>query len=159
MIKSSKTFTWQQKYGQRTILQQTNNFYSVDTARMIIDTFTVSKQVIKRGVSVPTWPYFYDYDIYRYWRYFGFLKQDSIIQKTYANTDSMVNKIIFASYNSQNYKPNTILSYSSAGEAKSIRRIGPTPKLPENCPARSTRAPTRSGHQKTCRWMALSSWS
>lgn len=122
MIKGTKTFTCQQKYGSRNIVQETSNYYSLDTAHLVIDTFTISKEIIKRTTRNPSWPYFWDFDIYRCWRYFGFLKQDSVIQKEYTATGQLVNKVVYGGYNTQNYRPNNIQFYSSADDTRKVTR-------------------------------------
>jgi hypothetical protein len=122
MMKSSKVFTYAQKKGARAVLQETNNYYSLDTANLVIDTFLVSKEVLKREDRNPNWPHFFDYDLYRYWRYFGFLKQDSAIQKSYSHSGELVNKVIFLDYDDHNYKPNNVRVYSSNNDIKSITR-------------------------------------
>jgi hypothetical protein len=120
-LKSTKVFTYQQKYGTRNILNETDNYFSIDSLHWIIDTFLVSKEVIKRE-RVPYWIYFCDYDIYRYWRYFGFFKQDSVVQINYTPSGQLSNKIVYFNYNSQNFQPNDIRLYSSTGETKMITR-------------------------------------
>ncbi len=118
--KSVKTFTYQTKFGTRNILDESTNFYSLDTPSIIIDTFTVSKNDIKRngqGTMIPAWIYLNDYIIYRYWRYFAFVKLDSTVTKSYSNTVMKVKNSF--SYSMLNFLPNQTISTSSKGKVSS----------------------------------------
>lgn len=118
MVKTVKQFTYGTKHGTRVILNETKNYYSVDTTKLVIDTFLVSKMAVKREGGVPSWIYNLDYNIFKYWRYFGFLKLDSVVEKSYKSgpIDSLVNKTKYASYNSVNYLPNNIQNFRSNGD-------------------------------------------
>jgi hypothetical protein len=116
-LTNKKIFTYLQKHGWRNILQETFNHYSVDT--LAIDTFTVCKEVLKRDYRGFNWPYFWDYDIYRYWRYFGFLKLDSTIATSYSGTHGLVDKTVYG-YTNANYKVASQTHYTSDGGMQQI---------------------------------------
>ncbi len=125
LIKSSKIFTYSLKGGTRNILQETYNYYSVDTPSLVIDTVISVREVIdKKALNSYTagYPYFYFYDIYKYWRYYSFVKLDSTVTYTYANSETLTNKTEFT-YWQYNYKPQLIKTKGSDGnEDKLFRR-------------------------------------
>jgi len=131
MPKASRVFTYSELHGSRNILKETTNYYSVDTPTLAIDTFLVSRLARPmpdgEGISVTDIPtglqtYFYQYDMYRYWRYFGFAKLDSTVATDYSGAVPMKNKTGFSNHSLKNYLPR-ITSYTAAnGNNKSIAR-------------------------------------
>ena len=118
--KSVKTFTYQTKFGNRNILEESSNYFSLDTPSMMIDTLTVSKYEIKRvGTTIPTWIYLSDYIIFRYWRYFVFEKLDSTITVSYSGNNQLKNKIAYT-YSMNTYLPNKQIFKTSDGKDKEI---------------------------------------
>lgn len=119
--KSSKVFTFGFKGGTRNILQETYNYYSVDTPSLVIDTFFVVKQVLKRDSYSLSWPRYSDYDIYKYWRYYSFVKLDSTVTHTYANSETLTNKTSFL-YSIYNYRPTQVETTGSDGNINKLLR-------------------------------------
>lgn len=117
------SFTYTKPFGTRTILQSVNNYYSVDTAHMLVDTFTVSKNIIKSPDEIPSWDYFSHYEIWRYRRYYGFFRLDSTVETNYAASNQLKNRVVYGAYSGVNYQPTYILFYSSREQEKSLQRI------------------------------------
>ncbi len=133
-LKKQTNFVYQTLHGARTLLNESSYYWSVDSSHMLIDTFTVSRNVVKLDVMNPLWPYFVCYDMYRYWAYFGFLKQDSVVTITYAPNVQLRDKASFTAYNLINYLPSAIDYTTSAGENRQILRTyttSPSPLAPD----------------------------
>lgn len=116
MLKSKRDFMYQQKYGNRQILQESINYYALDTPALQSDIFIVSKEMVKRPRS-PLWPYFSDFGIYKYQRFYAFVKLDSTVTKSYCNTVMKVKNSF--SYSMLNFLPNQTISSSSKGKVNS----------------------------------------
>jgi YD repeat-containing protein len=130
--KNRKTFTYSTLHGPRTILNETENHYSVHQPTLIIDTFLVSKYA--RNIDCPEQApcvtdippdkqtYLYQFDLYRYWRYFGFSKLDKTVTKEYTAAGTLENEITYSSHSPKNYQPRMVNYLSGAGETKTIYR-------------------------------------
>jgi hypothetical protein len=124
-LKSTKTFSYDSKYGNRNIVKELTNEYSVDNTHLIVDTFTVSKFAFKGGPTsfYPTVPHFSFYYVFDYLRYYGFLKLDRTEEKIYeSNGQVMTNTTRYEQYSQVNYKPRYIITRSSSGDEQIIRR-------------------------------------
>jgi YD repeat-containing protein len=131
MPRAVRTFTYGTLHGPRTIVNETVNHYSVDTANLAIDTFLVSRYARPMpdngGMVVTNIPagyqtFFYHFDIYRYWRYFGFAKLDSTVTADYSGTVPLINKTVFGGYSPRNFQPRVIGYGTSNGNTKTILR-------------------------------------
>jgi YD repeat-containing protein len=120
------TFTYTQFRGARTLLQETLQYYSVDTATLVKDSVIVAKHERKRDFTgyssqANTWPYFTDYRIYRYDLYFGFLKQDSAITRVYTGSQVQTARTTMA-YSLKTYRPSFLQTQNSNGKASKVLR-------------------------------------
>lgn len=117
LLKSSKVFTYQEKFGTRKILKEINNYYSEDNQYKTVDTFYLVRQVMKRDGYATAWAYFADYDINRYFRYYNWIKLDSTIEINHSDNSELVNKMRYA-YSSSNFKVSYAHQQSSDGSIK-----------------------------------------
>lgn len=131
MPKATRTFMYNTLHGDRTVLTETINHYSIDTPTLVIDTFLVSKLARPvpddGGISVTSIPvdlqtYLYRYDLYRYWRYYGFAKLDSTVAIDYSGAVPAISKTVYSNHSLKNYQPR-VISYTAAnGNSRSIVR-------------------------------------
>lgn len=114
--KATRTFTFASKFGSRNILNESFNYYSLDTPSTTIDTFFAVRQVIKRD-AYGAWHYFWDYDINKYFSYHYWPKLDSTVQRIYASntTTPLVVKSAFT-YSPYNYLVRQTEMKNSKGE-------------------------------------------
>jgi YD repeat-containing protein len=119
--KATRKFSYIQKHGARQILEEQFSYYSVDTPSLIIDTFFIAKWT---GIidDIINFRDYVVYDIYRTWRYFGFLKLDSTVQKIYSEPANLVNTVKFKNYSTQVFRPREVESRNSMAETKRILR-------------------------------------
>ncbi|HEU4472928.1 MAG TPA: DUF5977 domain-containing protein, partial [Flavisolibacter sp.] len=119
-LRSQKVFSFQQKHGTRNMLEVTDNYYKVDSGSLQVDTFTVSKKVIDITSVNPEWPYFYYFDIYRYLRYYGWVRLDSTVKTRYDGTEAIRTRSHYFAYSTKHYKPRSIFYTVSTGPDKSL---------------------------------------
>ncbi len=132
MPRATRTFTYATLHGPRQVANETVNHYSVDTAHLIIDTFLVSRYArpvpdygpngIVTDIPAQYQTFFYRYDIYRYWRYFGFAKLDSTVTADYSGTVPMTNRTVYSGYSPRNFQPREIGYATSNGNTKTVLR-------------------------------------
>lgn len=120
---SSKTFTYTIKFGARNIINETFNYYS--NQELGKDSFFLVQQVRKRDSYDATLHYFADYDINKYFRYYGWVKLDSSIEKSYAQSISSVNRVDYV-YSAKNYQVNEVKSTESNGNIRRSSSSFPT---------------------------------
>jgi YD repeat-containing protein len=131
MPKTSRTFTYDTLHGPRRLLTETVHHYSVDTPTLARDSFLVSRLARPMpdigGNAVTDIPlnrqtYFYQYDMYRYWRCYGFAKLDSTVTTDYSGTVPMVGRVSFANHSLKNYLPRLISTTAANGNIQTIAR-------------------------------------
>lgn len=132
MPRSSKTYTCTAIHGSRTFLTETRQYYSVDTASLAVDTFLVSKYArpiectdpngCVSGIPLVQQTLLYCYDLYRYWRYFGFARLDSTLSYTYTPAGTVAGKVLYDNYSMKHYQPRTVTTLSGTGESRTLYR-------------------------------------
>jgi hypothetical protein len=131
MPRATRTFTFNALHGPRTLVNETVNHYSVDTANLAIDTFLVSRYArpmpennnpLLTEVPPQYQTFFYHYDIYRYWRYFGHARLDSTVTRDYSGALPMEGKTVYSFYSPKNFQPRQIGYTASNGNTKTILR-------------------------------------
>jgi|GEM_PF-1527448 len=115
LLLNSKTFTYQQKFGTRSFLQETSNYYSLDQGIYSVDTLFAVREVMRRD-RVPSWRYFYDYDINQYYRYYGWIHLDSTVERAYTNGIPALKFKKNFTYSNKNFLPKTESSLNSRNE-------------------------------------------
>lgn len=128
MLLNRKTFTYQQKFGQRTFLQETSNYYSLAPTPYSIDTLFAIREVLKRDMRSLSWRYFYDYDINVYYRHYGWLRLDSVVEKNYNNGNPALTNRKSYTYSDKNYLTKTESAYNSRNELTTVSYAYPPDK-------------------------------
>jgi YD repeat-containing protein len=130
--KRSRTYTCTAIHGSRTMLTESRQYYSVDTPSLATDTFLVARYA--RPFTCPTpngclsglppeqQTLLYCYDLYRYWRYYGFVKLDSSQTLSYTPTGTQATTIQYDNYSLQHYQPRTVTTLSGTGDRKTLYR-------------------------------------
>lgn len=114
-IKYTEVFKYESLNGPKKVLKKTENFYSKITSNLIIDTFIVSKK-IKNPNFVPAWPNFAAFLIYKYWRYYDYVRLDYSIETDFSEENEISNKTLYSGYSTKNFKPRQISAFNSKGD-------------------------------------------
>ncbi|HML58862.1 MAG TPA: hypothetical protein PKA85_10875 [Ferruginibacter sp.] len=121
-LKKTTVFKYDVIDGNRTTVKMTENNYTESTSLQIIDTFKVSKRVMS-SLFVPEWPNFAAFMIYRYWRYFDYLRLENTIETTFTDDGSITTMVSYPSYSTNNFHPKEILTLNSKGIYEKVSKL------------------------------------
>jgi len=124
---NTKYFSYSTKFGTRTVLKETQNYYS--SSDIGLDSVYVVKNIYplpQGGINLNDYPcnnycsrFFYYFDINKYYRHYNWFKLDSTIQKDYQGSNTLQNKTTYT-YTSVNYKVSSEVHSTSTADNRSV---------------------------------------